>query len=124
MTTTRSMLRKLGTCAVWGAFAAVLVNGWAPAAVRAQTITDDNVAQMVASAKTPADHQALSAFFTSKAEAAMAKVDQHRQMASSFTGKQRENWKMHCNALINSYKEQAKNYTALAKEQQQLASGK
>lgn len=35
-----------------------------------------------------------------------------------------QNLKMHCNALIGTYKEQAKDYTAMAKEQAQLAAGK
>jgi len=121
MTITPGMLRKLGTRALVSALAGALVIGWAARGLCADAITDDNVAAAVAAAKTPADHQALAAYFTSKAEAAMAKVDAHRQMAAGLTGKQRENWKMHCNALIGSYKQQAKDYTALAKMQQQLA---
>ncbi len=124
MTRTRSIGRGLGKQLCLLAFGAALAVGWAAAPACAQTITDDNVVEAIAAAKTPADHQALAAYFTSKAEAAMAKVDMHRRMAAAFGGKMRENLKMHCDALIGSYKQQAKDYTALAKEQQQLAGGK
>lgn len=66
-----------------GAAALTLLIGWAPVAVRAETISDDNVAAMVAAGKTPAEHKALAAFFTAKAEAALAKVEMHRQMAAN-----------------------------------------
>ena len=125
MTAKRSMLRSLGKRALVGAFAGALLMGWAASGARAaDTITDDNVADVVAEAKTPADHQALAAYFTSKAEAAMAKVDSHKKMAAGFTGKQKENWRTHCDALIGAYKQEAKQYTALAKQQASLASGK
>jgi hypothetical protein len=119
------MLRNLGKRALVGAFAAALAIAWAAPAVRAaDAITDDNVDQAVAAAKTPADHQALAAYFTSKAEAATAKVDSHRRMATAFSGKQKENWRTHCDALIGAYKKEAKEYIALAKQQESLASGK
>jgi predicted NAD-dependent protein-ADP-ribosyltransferase YbiA (DUF1768 family) len=97
--------------------------GWVAAAAHADTITDENVAERVAAAKTPADHKALAAFFTAQAEAAVAKVEMHQKMAAAFTGKQQENWQLHCNALIGTYKKQAEAYTALAKEQEQMAGG-
>ena len=124
MTTTPSMRRDLGRRLCLIAFAAAVTVGWAAAPVRADPITDDNVIEAVSAAKTPADHQALAAYFTAKAEAAIAQGDKHTRMAPSFSGKGHENMQMHCNALARTYKEQAKDYSALAKEQEQLAGGK
>jgi hypothetical protein len=124
MTTSRSIPRELGKRLAVIAFASALAVGWAVAPVRAEPITDDNVVAAVEAAKTPADHQALAAYFTSKAEAAMAKAEMHKRMAVAFSGKMRENLQMHCNALIRSYKQQAKDFTEMAKEQEKLAVGK
>lgn len=106
--------------------ATALMVGWVAPATHADAITDDNVGAAVAAAKTPADHQALAAYFISKAEAAQAKVEMHRQMAANpaLGGKAAESWKAHCNSLIATYQQQAKDYTALAKAQQEMAAPK
>ncbi len=84
-------------------------------------MTDDNVAAAVAAAKTPADHHALPAYFTSKAEAAQANVQKHDEMAKGFSGKAHERMAEHCNALAKTFRQQAAEYTALAKAQGKLA---
>jgi hypothetical protein len=124
MTTPGSVHRDFRTriCAI--AFATALVSGGVVAPVRADSITDDNVVEAVSAAKTPADHQALAAYFTAKAEAAGAQGERHTRMAAAFSGKGHENMQMHCKALARTSKEQAKDYTALAKEQDKLAGGK
>src|SRR5512147_697519 len=124
MTTPGSVHRDLcmRICAI--AFSTALLSGWLAAPARADAITDDNVVEAVSAAKTPADHQALAAYFTAKAEAATEQAEKHAMMATAFTGKARKNMQMHCNALVRSFKDQAKDYAALAKEQKQLAGSK
>ena len=118
----KAMLRTHANRLVVFALAAGLAIGWADAAVRADTITDDNVDAVVAAAKTSADHQALAAYFTSKSEQALANVERHKRMASSLGGgKQGASWQAHCHALMRTYTEQAKDYAALAREQAALA---
>ena len=97
-----------------------------PVARAAGPITDDTVDSAVTSAKTPEEHEALAAYFTSKAEAASAMADKHANMGKShpFTGKaHNESWGRHCNNLIKAYRQEAQSYLALAKQQQELAKG-
>lgn len=123
MIASRSMHRDsvLRMCAV--AFAAALVMGRTAAPAYADPITDDNVVEAVSAAKTPADHQALAAYFSAKAATATAQAGTHSRLASSLQGKGRGAMRMHCNGLERTYKEQAKDYAALAKEQEALAEG-
>jgi hypothetical protein len=103
------------------ALVAVSLSGWAAPAARADQITDETVDAAMTVAKTPADHQALAAYFTSKAEAAAANAEKHQKMLASFTGKLQANMALHCKAIISSYKAQAKDYAAMAKEEEKLA---
>ena len=123
-TTPGTMHGDLGTRFCLIALITVLATGWAAAPVCADAITDDNVTEAVSAAKTQAEHQALATYFTAKAEAAIAQADKHKHMAPMFFGKGHENMQMHCKALVRTYKEQAKDYEALAKVQEQLAGGK
>ena len=118
-----SVLRARGKRFLATVLATGLALGSAPV-VRADPITDENVEAAVAAAKTPADHQALAAFYTAKAEVAAAKAEQHKRMVTAFTGKGREAWQMHCDSLVRSSKQEAKDYEALAKVQAGLAGTK
>ncbi|MGH7789936.1 MAG: hypothetical protein ACRERC_23920 [Candidatus Binatia bacterium] len=120
-TADHAMLRCAATRLLVGALAvALMCGGLAPAAL-ADAITDDNVAEMVEAAKTPADHEALAAYFNAKSEQALASVKRHEKMSNAFSGKQRPSWEAHCSGLIRGFKEQAKDYAALAREQAALA---
>jgi hypothetical protein len=119
--TAQSFLETGSRRLVVAALAAALAIGWTDSAVRADTITDDNVEAALAAAKTPADHQALGAYFTAKAKEAQANVDTHKRMSSLFGGKGKQSWEAHCHALMKTYEEQAKDYSALAKEQTAVA---
>lgn len=106
---------------------AALVFAWTQSTARAaEPITDDTVDAAVAAAKTPEEHHALGDYFTAKAEAATAAADRHARMGLThpFTGKaHNEAWGQHCKSLIKTYQQQAKDYLALAKEQEAAASG-
>jgi hypothetical protein len=117
----RSVLRARGKSFLATVLATGLALGLAASIVRADAITDENVDAAVAAAKTPADHQALAAYFTAKSEAAKAEVERHRRMSLAFGGKQRTSWEAHCNSLMKASQEQANDYAALAKEQSAIA---
>ena len=110
----------------WGIGRAVLAAGalallCAAASWAADAITDANVDAAVASAKTPEDHAALAAYFTSKAEAAVASAENHQKMKKAFYGS--KSMAQHCGNLASTDRQQAKDYTALAKAQERLAKG-
>jgi hypothetical protein len=47
-------------------------------------VTDDNLDQMIASAKTPADHEAIAAFYDQEAVDAKKKAGMHRRTAETY----------------------------------------
>jgi hypothetical protein len=121
MKTMQSIFSSQRTMLVMAALAFGLALASARSAVAADAITDDNVEAAMAAAKTPADHQALAAFFTGKSNEALANVETHKRMSGLFGGKQKSSWEAHCQSLIKTYQEQAKDYAALAKEQTAVA---
>lgn len=86
-------------------------------------ITEQNVAEKIAAAKTPADHQAIAAFYRSEAAEAAAKVKTHEAMMSSYrtAGKPGEGLAAHCRTLIAQYTAAEKDYTHMAEEHEALA---
>ena len=104
---------------VLGAGAVALMLGFATVAVSAE-ITADDVVEKVQSAKTAADHEALAAYFRAQAAAATENAKKHEAMTMP-SGGSREVWGNHCKSLVRAFKEQAKDYSALAAEQDALA---
>jgi len=47
-------------------------------------VTDDNLDQMIASAKAPADHEAIAAFYKQQAADAKKKAELHRSTAETY----------------------------------------
>jgi predicted secreted protein len=112
---TRSIARTMTAT-----IALALLIGMVPMAASAQ-VTDDNVVQQLQSAKTPADHQALADYFNAKAEAAAANAAKHESMAGVSQRGAHDVWREHCSSLVKTYRRQASDYRALAKQQEQLA---
>ena len=100
-----------------GAFAVA-----APSFARAE-VTDANVAEKVATAKTAVDHTEIAAYYTQLAAEAGAKVKLHEQMREHVksVGKPSASWTTHCNSLIAAYKSTEKEAAALAKAEEALA---
>jgi hypothetical protein len=48
------------------------------------TVTDDNLDQMITSAKTPAEHEAIAAYFEQEAKEAKKKAELHRRSADTY----------------------------------------
>ena len=87
-------------------------------------MTADNVAQLVAEAKTPEEHEALATYFRGEAAANAAKVKQHEAMIASYKktgGRPYQLWKQHCDTLIHSYRQAQQENEKLAAEHEKLA---
>ncbi len=102
---------------------AVLTTGAAVAV--AADVTDQNVAERIASAKTAEDHHALAAYFKGQAAAAAGKVKEHEAMLASWqkttAGGSLEVMRQHCKSAIAAQKKLQKDYEALAEAQEQAA---
>jgi hypothetical protein len=87
-------------------------------------ITNENVAQHIAAAKTAADHQALAAYYRSQASAAADEVKSHQAMLKSYDnvqGRSKVVMREHCERLIQSYSKEQKQYEDLTHDHEQLA---
>jgi hypothetical protein len=119
------MIRRLSTLAL----AACLVA--AAGAVRALEPADPT--QAIESATTPADHEALAAYYEGEAKQARAKADEHRRMAAAYrsfrvpagtkgnrSGLQRT-MPGHCDRVVASYTAAADEYEAMAAAHREAA---
>lgn len=83
-----------------------------------------NVMQMIAEAKTPADHQAIATWYEVESKAAHQKQAQHEQMKASYQSRypiKRAAMVPHCESLIKKYGEMADEYAALAQLHKDMA---
>jgi hypothetical protein len=87
-------------------------------------VTDANVAELTATAKTAADHEALAAYYQAKAAEAAEKVEFHEAMLRSVRkagSKQYSAMRPHCRTLIRSSRAAQESYEDLAEIETQLA---
>jgi len=54
------------------------------AVAQSAAVTDDNLAQSIANAKTAADHEAIAAYYDQEAADAKKKADLHRNVADTY----------------------------------------
>src|SRR6266568_7310613 len=84
-----------------------------------------SVEQMIAEAKTPADHEAIAAYYEKEAQEAHQKHAQHQQMSDAYAKipvlKTKTGAVAHCNTIAKNYEDIAKDYEALAKLHKEMA---
>ena len=85
-----------------------------------------DIEQMIASAKTPADHEAIAAYYEGQAKEARQKAEEHRKMGAVYKKEggaflHKTHFDEHCAALIRNFTSEAKEYEALAAAHRQLA---
>jgi hypothetical protein len=88
-----------------------------------------DILQKVQTAKTPADHEAIAAYYEQQAAAAKKNADMHRQMAETYKGGGTAIGKgsgatampQHCQNLAKSFDEEAAQYAAMAQVHRELA---
>jgi hypothetical protein len=81
-------------------------------------VTDDNLNQMIASAKTPADHEAIAVYYDTEAAENEKKASLHSRNKNMYS---KLDFSAHCNALIGEYQQAAKQDKALAAFHREMA---
>jgi hypothetical protein len=82
----------------------------------------ESIAQKVRDAKTPADHQAIAAFFEKEAQAAQQEATLHGQLQDTYA--ERPDMPMmvsHCEMLVKHYQEIAKELKTMAEMHKKMA---
>ena len=78
-----------------------------------------SIDQMIAEAKTPADHEAIAAYYEKQAQAAHQEHTEHQKMSDSYATipvlKTKTGAVAHCNSIAKKYEDIAKENEALAK---------
>lgn len=84
-----------------------------------------NIEQMITEAKSPADHEAIAAYYDQEAQAAHKKHEEHLQLKASYEKIPHLASKTalpgHCNTIAMDYQKTAKEYEALAKAHRDMA---
>ena len=88
-----------------------------------------SMSDMIAAAKTPADHVKLATHYEQEAKAARAKSEEHRAMAEAYRKAggaliEKLHFDQHCDALSKSYATMADELEALAKAEREAAKTK
>lgn len=82
----------------------------------------EGIDQMIARAKTPADHEAIAAYYDKEAAQAEAEVKMHADLAARYKSFLRlSSQAMHCERMAQSYREVARDARALGVEHRQMA---
>jgi hypothetical protein len=91
-----------------------------PTAAGAQSppVTDDNLSQSIQNAKTPADHEAIAAYYDQEAAEAEKKAALHRQSASNLKPVGMANM---CNSLADYWDKVASQDKDLASAHRKMA---
>lgn len=122
----KNSLVRLAIVAVMGLIA---VSATPFSAEAKEKISKRALKEMIAGAKTAADHKAIADYYYAEAAKASAKADEHEQMAAWYR-KAGDGVKKipytpgtidHCERLVKSYKATADELTALAKEHEAMA---
>jgi hypothetical protein len=83
---------------------------------------DQNIEQMIDNAKTPSDYEAISAYYTKKADDAQQQLSWHEGLYKTYQQNPRlSTMRMHCHRLIAIYKQQVKEYRVMADQYGQIA---
>ena len=81
-------------------------------------VTDNNLNEMLKSAKTPTDYEAIAAYYDKEGAENEKKADLHRAMENMYTKPVNQ---LHCNPLVNAYREAADQDKALAAYHREMA---
>lgn len=91
-----------------------------------ETVKRPDILQMVANAKTPADHAAIAEYFEREAAANEAEARFHRKLGQTyreFHNSYKVNMVPHCDEAAQDYAKIAAEDSALAQEHRKLAQG-
>jgi hypothetical protein len=95
-------------------------------AVRAGAAEEVDIDKMILNAKTPADHEAIAAYYDEQAATAKAKAATHRNMGEDYKKvggalASKTHFHEHCESLVRSFESAAKDYAAMAAAHREMA---
>ena len=100
----------------------VLVTALPIRAMGADAVQEANLEQMIANAKTPADHEAIAKYYDQQAAKANEQVQWHQKLLKAYMANPRfSTMQMHCSRLVDFYKNEAKEDRKLAQEHREMA---
>lgn len=118
------MKRVTAVLAVGLILLAVAVLPTIRAGAQPTTVTDDNLEQMIASAKTPAEHEAIAAYFEQEAAEAKKKAELHKGTAETYR-KLKISKPVYmaemCDVIATSFRKAATDAESLAKMHHKMA---
>jgi hypothetical protein len=83
---------------------------------------DQDIDQMIESAKTPADYEAVAAYYDKQADEAQKQLDWHEKLYKTYKQNPRmSTMQMHCHRLIHIYKNEVKEDRMTADEYRHMA---
>lgn len=83
---------------------------------------EQDIEQMVANAKTPADYEAIAAYYDKQGDEAQKQLDWHEKLYKTYQQNPRlSTMQMHCHRLISLYKQQVKEDKVTADQYRQIA---
>lgn len=89
---------------------------------RAGAVEESDIEQMVSNAKTPADHEAIAAYYDKRAAESKASSARHKRLADRYRNFMRmSEAKLHCDDLAKIDARAAEDYTALAAAHRAMA---
>ena len=91
---------------------------------RVAAAEDMDIDAKIAAAKTPADHEAIAAYYDAQAKEAHAKAAEHAKMAKEYRSVgalAKGRFPEHCEGLARIYASAAKEYEAMAKSHRDMA---
>jgi hypothetical protein len=83
-----------------------------------------DIDQMISTAKTPMDHEAIAAYYDKEAKEASQKQAEHLKMAEMYKKNPsliKSNFGFHCDLIAANYGKTAKEYEDLAKLHREMA---
>ena len=84
-----------------------------------------NIEQMITEAKTPADHEAIAAYYEKEAQEAQQKYEEHLKLKATYAKiphlASKTGLPAHCDSIAEKYEGIAKDYEALAKLHREMA---
>lgn len=88
--------------------------------------TAADIEAMISAAKTPADHEAIAAYYDQEAKTASDKAALHRRMGEDYRKlpgslSAKTHLYQHCEGLVKIYTSQAKEFTEMAAMHRELA---
>ncbi len=95
-------------------------------AARAGAAEEVDIEKLISTAKTPADHEAIAAYYDKEAAAAKGKAEVHRKMGEDYkkaggAAALKTHFHEHCESLVRIYEAAAKDYAAMAASHREMA---